>query len=37
MMITDVGPKQVTGANPGGPCQLPIRMRQAARVAQFRR
>jgi hypothetical protein len=28
-------PNQDTGANAGGPCRLPMRMRQAARVAQF--
>jgi len=28
---------EVTGANAGGPCPLLIRVRWAARIAQFRR
>jgi hypothetical protein len=28
-------PNKITGANAGGPCQLPIRTRRAARIAQF--
>jgi hypothetical protein len=29
-------PNKITGANAGGPRQLPMRARWAARVAQFR-
>jgi hypothetical protein len=31
----ETGPNKITGANAGGPRQLPMRTRWAARVAQF--